>query len=126
LERGATLADSSGLTSVSHAVHPDITRAIDAAAQFRQISRVRDADHPDRRRATMRRRVDTGERAPSFGFEGFDFTISVHGDERRPSGLSPECCTARGAPADAEASAVDLHQSMTLSFEDAMRGVSAA
>jgi molecular chaperone DnaJ len=129
VDRGATPAEiKRAYKRLARRYHPDINpgdRA--AAAQFRQIAEAYETlSDPDRRR-----RYDAlGETAaadgsPTYGFEGFDFSVSVSGtsaptfgdlfadvlhqrDARRQDG-APE----RGA---------DLHQTISLSFEDAMRG----
>jgi molecular chaperone DnaJ len=129
LERGATLADvKRAYKRLARRFHPDINPGDRMAAQqFRQISEAYETlSDPDRRR-----RYDTTGRVTqnagdaTFGFEGFDFTVSVHGQEAPTFGdLFAEVLNQRESrrPAhDAERGA-DLHQSMTLSFEEAMRG----
>jgi molecular chaperone DnaJ len=129
LERGATLADvKRAYKRLARRFHPDINPGDRmAAAQFRQISEAYETlIDPDRRRRYDATGASTqANGAPSFGFEGFDFTISVHGDEAPTFGdLFADVLhrrEARRPTPDAERG-VDLHQSMTLSFEDAMRG----
>jgi molecular chaperone DnaJ len=60
-----------------------------------------------------------------FGFEGFDFTVSVHGNEASTFGdlfadVFQQRATRRseGAPERG----VDLHQTLSIPFQDAMRG----
>jgi molecular chaperone DnaJ len=129
IERGATPNDiKRAYKRLARKYHPDINPGDRmAAAQFRQIAEAYETlSDPDRRQ-----RYDTGganavsiEHA-AFGFEGFDFSVSVSGasastfgdlfadvlrqSEDRQHGGAPE----RGA---------DLHQTVALSFEDAMRG----
>jgi molecular chaperone DnaJ len=107
--------------------HPDINPGDRmAAAQFRQIAEAYETlIDPDRRR-----RYDAG--GPSavmpestFGFEGFDFSVSVSGASASTFGdLFADVLHQRemrrepGAPERG----ADLHQAMTLSFEDAVRG----
>src|SRR5204863_5189243 len=82
LERGATLADvKRAYKRLARRFHPDINPGDQLAAQqFRQIAEAYETlSDPDRRR-----RYDTGgvgaSAEPSvFGFEGFDFSISVSG-----------------------------------------------
>jgi len=130
IEPGATLNDiKRAYKRLARRYHPDINPGDRmAAAQFRQIAEAYETlSDPDRRQ-----RYDTSgppsadSEAGSVGFQGFDFSISVGGtsastfgdlfgeilqqrDQRRAEGT-----TTRGA---------DLHQSITLRFEDAMRGV---
>src|SRR5499426_3806476 len=121
LERGATLADvKRAYKRLARRFHPDINPGDRMAAQqFRQISEAYETlSDPDRRRrydATGRTTQTTGE--ATFGFEGFDFTVSVHGHDAPTFGdLFAEVLNQRESrrPAyDAERGA-DLHQSMTL------------
>src|SRR5262245_48563565 len=130
LERGATLADvKRAYKRLARRFHPDINPGDRMAAQqFRQISEAYETlSDPDRRRsydATGRAAAPNVGDA-TFGFEGFDFTVSVHGHDAPTFGdlfadvlfqresRRPKQDTERGA---------DLHQSLTLSFEDAMQG----
>ena len=129
LERAATLGDiKRAYKRLARKFHPDINPGDRlAASQFHRIAEAYETlSDPDRRR-----RYDTaGHLAPAaepstFGFEGFDFSVSVSGSSaptfgdlfadvfdqraRHPEGGAPE----RGA---------DLHHAITLRFEDAMRG----
>src|SRR5258708_36441684 len=84
LERGATLNDvKRAYKRLARKFHPDINPGDRmAAAHFRQIAEAYETlSDPDRRR----RYDTTGEHlardeASSFGFEGFDFSISVSGN----------------------------------------------
>ncbi len=129
LERGATLADvKRAYKRLARRFHPDINPGDRMAAQqFRQISEAYETlSDPDRRRrydATGASTQTTG--APTFGFEGFDFTVSVRGNEAPTFGdLFADVLNPReaGRPSREPERGVDLHQSITLSFEDAMRG----
>src|SRR5438093_3652843 len=85
LERGATLADvKRAYKRLARRFHPDINPGDRmAAAQFRKISEAYETlGDPDRRRRydATGAPSSAGETA-SYGFEGFDFTISVHGAE---------------------------------------------
>jgi molecular chaperone DnaJ len=128
VDRAATLNDiKRAYKRLARKCHPDINPGDRLAAQqFQQIAEAYETlSDPDRRR-----RYDTGGGAgtsaePStFGFEGFDFSISVSGasastfgdlfaDMFQPrdqqAGLGPQ----RGA---------DLHQMLAVGFEAAMRG----
>jgi molecular chaperone DnaJ len=108
--------------------HPDINPGDPvAAAQFRQIAEAYETlSDPDRRR-----RYDTvGVAAPSsgaqaFGFEGFDFSVSASGPSASTFGdLFRDVLHQRetGPDADAPVRGADLHSTLTLSFEEALRG----
>jgi molecular chaperone DnaJ len=108
--------------------HPDINPGDSlAAAEFRRIARAYETlVDPDRRRQyDVTGASDAADAPVAYGFEGFDFSVRVGGEaastfgdlfadvlvnrrERRSSGGST-----RGA---------DLFQTLTLSFEDALRG----
>jgi molecular chaperone DnaJ len=130
LERGATLADvKRAYKRLARRFHPDINPGDrKAAAQFRQIAEAYETlSDPDRRR-----RYDAAGGAaqnregPSFGFEGFDFTVSVHGPDAPTFGdLFADVLHQREArrPTDDAERGVDLHQTITISFDEAMRGV---
>jgi molecular chaperone DnaJ len=130
LERGATLADvKRAYKRLARRFHPDINPGDrKAAAQFRQIAEAYETlSDPDRRR-----RYDAAGGAaqnregPSFGFEGFDFTVSVHGSDAPTFGdLFADVLHQREArrPTDDAERGVDLHQTITISFDEAMRGI---
>ncbi len=131
LEREATLGDiKRAYRRLARKYHPDINPGDRlAAAQFRKIAEAYETlSDPDRRRS-----YDTsggavaGAPPTTFGFEGFDFSVSVSGAAAptfgdlfadvlqgreqaiRSTGRTPE----RGA---------DLHQTLTASFEETVRG----
>src|SRR3989441_12051642 len=129
IARDATVGDiKRAYRRLARKFHPDINPGDRmAAAQFRQIAEAYETlSDPDRRRRYDLIGQSSAAGEPSaYGFEGFDFSVSVSGaaaptfgdlfadvlyqhDSRRPEG-TPE----RGA---------DLHQTISLSFEDAMRG----
>jgi molecular chaperone DnaJ len=130
LERGASLGEiKRAYRRLARKYHPDINPGDRmAAAQFRQIAEAYETlSDPDRRRRYDTGAVDrsTGGHQSTYGFEGFDFSISVGGPsaptfgdlfadvllqrELRREDLEPQ----RGA---------DLHQPLTLGFEEAIRG----
>jgi molecular chaperone DnaJ len=130
LERAATLGDiKRAYRRLARKYHPDINPGDRmAAGQFRQIAEAYETlSDPDRRR-----RYDTvGQSAPTletttFGFEGFDFSVSVGGQSASTFGdLFAEVFHQRERRR-AETTAVrgaDLHHTIDLSFEDALRGV---
>ena len=129
VERGATLADvKRAYKRLARKYHPDINPGDRmAAAQFRQIADAYETLSDDQRRRQYdntgsRREADVGN---AFGFDGFDFTISVHGHEAPTFGdlfadvlHQREGRRAQGAPERG----VDLHQSVSLELPEAIRG----
>ena len=129
LARGATLGDiKRAYRRLARKYHPDINPGDRlAAAQFRQIAEAYETlcDPDRRRRYDALGHTGPADEPSTYGFEGFDFSVSAIGaaastfgdlfadvlQQRavRPEGRAPE----RGA---------DLHQSIVLAFEDAMRG----
>src|SRR5712691_2818917 len=129
LERGATLADvKRAYKRLARKYHPDINPGDRmAAAQFRQIAEAYEtlSDAERRRRYDTTGSTAQNEGASTFGFEGFDFTISVHGTDAPTFGdlfadvlHHREARRGEGTPERG----VDLHQVVTLEFEEAMRG----
>ncbi len=126
LERAATLGDvKRAYRRLARRFHPDINPGDrTAAAHFRQIAEAYETlSDPDRRR-----RYDTvGPAGPvvqaaAFGFEGFDFSASVSGASAPTFGdLFADVLQPRRADT-VPLSGADLHQTITLSFADAMRG----
>src|SRR3954465_14517537 len=129
LERGATLADvKRAYKRLARKFHPDINPGDRlAAAQFRQIAgayeTLSDAQRRERYDSTgARRQADAGS---TFGFDGFDFTISVQGHDAPTFGDLFADVLHQGAGGRAPGVAergVDLHQSISLEFEEAIRG----
>src|SRR5258708_15659485 len=129
VQRGATVVDvKRAYTRLARRYHPDINPGDrKAEAQFRQIAEAYETlIDPDRRR-----RYDatgTADRAPSgpvFGFEGFDFTVSVHGSDASTFGdLFADVFQQRatGRTEGVPERGVDLHQTLAISFDEAMRG----
>lgn len=108
--------------------HPDINPGDrTAAAHFRQISEAYETlSDPDRRRrydTVGYTRADVEE--TTFGFEGFDFSVSASGAAASTFGdLFADILHQHtgGGPVDAPARGTDLHQTIAISFEDAVRG----
>jgi molecular chaperone DnaJ len=129
LGRGATLNDiKRAYKRLARKYHPDINPGDrTSAAHFLQISEAYETlSSPDRRR-----RYDaTGEStvaddASTAGFEGFDFSVTVSGSDASTFGeLFADVLQQRatrlqeGAPERG----ADLHQTITITFEEAMRG----
>src|SRR5262249_22685281 len=128
IERGATLNDiKRAYKRLARKHHPDINPGDRLAEQkFRQIAEAYETlSDPERRLRyhTVGYRVG-GPGAPTYGFEGFDFTASVQGRDAPTFGdLFADVLQQREARADAEAvRGVDLHQSVTLEFAEAIAG----
>lgn len=134
IEREATLGDiKRAYKRLARRYHPDINPGDRMAAQqFRQIAEAYETlSDPERRRS-----YDTGGRSGSgpdvqaFGFEGFDFSVSVTGAAAPTFGdLFAEVLQERqsgAGRADVGQSApergADLHQTLTLAFDEAMHG----
>jgi molecular chaperone DnaJ len=129
LERGATLADvKRAYKRLARKYHPDINPGDRmAAAHFRQIAEAyATLSDPDRRqRYDATGIVTTHSQGQTFGFEGFDFSVSVSGTNASTFGDLFADVLFQRDPRQQESGperGADLHQSMTLSFETAMRG----
>jgi molecular chaperone DnaJ len=129
VERGAALGDiKRAYKRLARRYHPDINPGDrTAAAHFRQISEAYETlSDPDRRRrydAVGYTRTTVEE--ATFGFDGFDFSVSASGSSASTFGdLFAELLQQRGDATVAAGSArgTDLHQSVSLGFEDAVRG----
>ena len=129
LERAATVGEiKRAYKRLARRFHPDINPGDRmAAAQFRQIAEAYETlSDPDRRRRydVTGRSVAVTE-ATTVGFEGFDFSVSVRGNAAPTFGdLFADVLHQReaGRPDEVRERGADLHQSLTLAFEDAMRG----
>jgi len=129
LARDATLNDiKRAYKRLARKFHPDINPGDRrAAAQFRQIAEAYETlSDPDRRR-----RYDaTGSHAQpadgprTYGFEGFDFSVTVTGSDAPTFGdLFGDIFQRREQPRGENAErGADLHQTLTVGFEDAIRG----
>lgn len=127
VERGASTDDiKRAYKRLARKFHPDINPGDRMAAQqFRQIAEAYETliDPDRRRRYDTIGLADAGER-PTFGFEGFDFSATVAGASATTFGdLFAEVFQQHVTPAAATAErGPDLHHTITLTFEDAMRG----
>jgi molecular chaperone DnaJ len=128
IERKATLGDiKRAYKRLARKYHPDINPGDRlAAAQFRQIAEAYETlSDPARRRQydTSGSIAVTPESA--FGFDGFDFSVSVSGAAAPTFGdLFADVLRQRGRQPDEGSGerGADLHQTITLSFEEAVRG----
>jgi molecular chaperone DnaJ len=128
VEREATLEDiKRAYKRLARQFHPDINPGDRTAEQrFRQIAEAYETlSDPDRRRRydTAGRSVVSGE--PSvFGFEGFDFSVSVGGQSASTFGdLFADVLHRRSdAKGEAPERGADLHHTISLAFDEAMRG----
>jgi molecular chaperone DnaJ len=129
VEREATLADvKRAYKRLARKYHPDINPGDRmAAAQFRQIAQAYEtlSDAQRRQQYDATGVLTEAGAGATFGFDGFDFTVSVHGNEAPTFGdlfadvlHQREARRAHGAPERG----IDLHQSISVEFEEAMRG----
>jgi molecular chaperone DnaJ len=129
VERAATLIEvKRAYKRLARRFHPDINPGDRrAAAQFRQIAEAYETlcDPERRRRYDASGRPDPAADETTFGFEGFDFSVSVGGASASTFGdLFADVLQQRDArhgDGAAERGA-DLHQAITISFEQAMHG----
>jgi molecular chaperone DnaJ len=130
LDRSATLADvKRAYKRLARRYHPDINPGDRrAAAQFHQIAEAYETlSDPDRRRRydlTGLAAEAGAPGAPTYGFEGFDFSVAVSGSDASTFGdLFADVFTDRQTRRTAEAvRGVDLHQTVELTFDAAMQG----
>jgi molecular chaperone DnaJ len=129
VERGASLADvKRAYKRLARKFHPDINPGDRmAAAQFRQIAEAYETLSDAQRRQQYDTTGSSAEAggASTFGFDGFDFTVSVHGNQASTFGdlfadvlHEREARRAHGEPQRG----IDLHQSISLDLEEAIRG----
>jgi molecular chaperone DnaJ len=129
VEREATLEDiKRAYKRLARRFHPDINPGDHMAAQqFRQIAEAYETlSDPDRRR-----RYDVSGRSTgsaehtTFGFEGFDFSVSVGGPSASTFGdLFADVLHPRFEPGSSgvQERGADLHHAISLTFDEAMRG----
>src|SRR5689334_19991054 len=128
LERGASVNEiKRAYKRLARRFHPDINPGDRmAAAQFRQIAEAYETlvDPERRRRYDAVGRQMSSPEPVSYGFEGFDFSVSVSGASAPTFGdLFADVINQRTRDTRGQESAIrgaDLHQSLELSFEDAM------
>jgi len=129
IERGATVSDiKRAYKRLARKFHPDINPGDRmAAAQFRQIAEAYETlSDPDRRRRYDAIGHAAQAEPATYGFEGFDFSVTVNGPSAPTFGdLFADIISQRGQREAREGAPVrgaDLHQTLDLSFEEAMTG----
>src|SRR5207244_2849884 len=128
VERGASLGDiKRAYRRLARRLHPDVNPGDrTAAAQFRQILEAYETlSDPDRRRRyDSAGHVAAAAADTAVGFEGFDFSVSVGGSSASTFGdLFAEIFRPRGTAADDAAErGTDLHHTVAIGFEEAVRG----
>ena len=129
VERGATLGEiKRAYKRLARRFHPDINPGDRmAVAHFRQIAEAYETlCDPDRRqRYDVLGETRAGDEPSTYGFEGFDFSVSVNGASAPTFGdLFADALHQRevGRHERAPERGADLHHSVMLSFEDAIRG----
>ena len=129
LAREARLGDiKRAYKRLARRFHPDINPGDRmAAAQFRQISEAYETlcDPDRRRRYDALGETGTAHEPSTYGFEGFDFSVSVT-DASAPTfgDLFADVLHRRevGRQERAPERGVDLHHSIVIGFEEAVRG----
>jgi molecular chaperone DnaJ len=126
LERGASLNEiKRAYRRLARRYHPDINPGDRmAAAQFRQITEAYETliDPDRRRRYDVHGPAPTEADAQTFGFEGFDFSVSVEGAAAPTFGdLFAEVFQQRAAERQAGRGA-DLHETLEVTFEESLAG----
>ena len=129
VERSASQGDiKRAYKRLARRYHPDINPGDrSAASQFRQIAEAYETlSDPDRRQRYDAVGVSSVTvESTSVGFEGFDFTVSVSGASASTFGdLFADVLRQRqqGRPSGTPERGADLHQTLTISFEEAIRG----
>src|ERR1051325_9536150 len=128
VERSASLNDiKRAYKRLARKFHPDINPGDrTAAAQFRQIAEAYETlSDPDRRRRYDALGHATDAEPMTYGFEGFDFSVTVNGPSAPTFGdLFADIISQRAHrdPRDGAIRGAALHQTLELSFEDAITG----
>ena len=127
IPRGATLIEiKRSYKRLARKYHPDINPGDNAAeARFKEITRAYETlSDPERRMRYDAGSLSAGSAAVSFEFEGFDFSGTVaHADAPTFGDLFAEVFSQRQETRAAEpVRGADLHASISLTFEEAMRG----
>jgi molecular chaperone DnaJ len=128
VERSATVADvKRAYKRLARRYHPDINPGDRMAeAHFRQIAQAYETliDPDRRRRYDATGTAEQTAAGPRFGFEGFDFTVSVHGSDASTFGdLFADVFRQRDTTRpEGPERGVDLHQTVTVTLEESIRG----
>jgi molecular chaperone DnaJ len=129
VQRGASLGEiKRAYKRLARKYHPDINPGDrTAAAQFRQILEAYEtlSDPERRRRYDAVGYTVASPETTTFGFEGFDFSVSASGPSASTFGdLFGDVLRQRGSAISDEGPerGADLHQTMTIGFEEAIRG----
>ena len=124
LEHGASESEiKRAYRRLARRFHPDINPGDRTAeARFRQILEAYETLIDPERRSRYDAGSPEGGDRPTSGFEGFDFS-GRGGDHSATFGdLFAEVFTSRGDRRPAPERGVDLHQTLTLSFDEAFNG----
>src|SRR5258707_1224481 len=129
IEREAKVADvKRAYKRLARKYHPDINPGDRRAeAQFRQIAEAYETliDPDRRRRYDTTGSIQQSAEGATFGFEGFDFTVSVSGTDASTFGdLFADVLHQRagGRPEGGPERGVDLYHVITVGFDEAIRG----
>jgi len=131
IERGASLADiKRAYKRLARRFHPAINPGDRmAAAQFRQIAEAYETlVDPDRRRRYDSAGYPVSPEPTTYGFEGFDFSAAASGSSAPTFGdlfadvINQRTQRDRRGQEWTPARGADLHQTLELTFEEAMRG----
>jgi molecular chaperone DnaJ len=127
IARGATLIDiKRSYKRLARKYHPDINPGDHTAeARFKEITRAYETlSDPERRLRYDAGSLSAASASVSFEFEGFDFSSGVpHADAPTFGDLFAEVFSQRQDTQRAEpARGADLHASVSLTFDEAMRG----
>src|SRR5262245_560493 len=128
LEHGASESEiKRAYRRLARRYHPDINPGDRTAeARFRQILEAYETLIDPERRSRYDAGSPLGGDRPTSGFEGFDFSGRA-GDHSATFGdLFAEVFTSRGQQRPASERGVDLHQTLTLSFDEAFNGAQQA
>ncbi len=124
--RGASVVDiKRSYKRLARKYHPDINPGDNAAeAHFKEITRAYETlSDPERRLRYDAGALSAASSSVSFEFEGFDFSGAVHRDGTTFGDLFADIFTQRQEePSPGPARGADLHATVSLTFDEAMRG----